>query len=305
MATVKKSKKVPFAKKVVNYVGRKVDLSTGKLVYGNTAGLKHNFRGDRDRSRNKTGLDTFSDDPRVKQLTDTGILPLGTPYDKELISTLQSKYNKMIEDDRYSFIKFQHEGKVYSRMLYMAFKNFREVGELLTDDIKNLIKGRYQSNFQVTHVMCWRNYHAPAEMLGGKEIFSNRWHCDHSNTAIEKLFVNLSDVTEDDGPFHIMSRSRTKEIIKMGFGDRKNYQLDKNILEDPKYITKATGPAGSALLCNTELCFHRADIPVEGHSRDLIQFKFVPSKEPLHDDWLDRIEGNNREIDPDNNPANT
>ena len=299
------TKKVPFTKKVLNYVGRRVDLSTGRFFYGNTAGLKHNFNGNLDRSQNKVKIKNLVNDSRVNTLKNDGILPLGTPYDEKLISLLQSKYNKMIEDDKYSFVKFQHEGKVYSRMLYMAFKNFREVGELLTDDIKNLIKGRYQSNFQVTHVMCWRNYYAPAETLGGKEIFSNRWHCDHTNTSSEKLFVNLSNVTENDGPFHIVSIPRTRELVKMGFGDRQNYGLDKSVLEDPAHVVKAVGPAGSALLCNTELCFHRADIPAEGHTRDLIQFKFVPSKEPLPDDWLDRIEGNNREIDPQNNPANT
>jgi len=191
-------------------------------------------------------------------------------------------------------------------MLHMAYKNFQEIGKLLTDEIKELIQARYQSNFQVTHVMCWRNYHAPAQMLGGKEIFSNMWHCDHSNTAVEKLFVNLSDVGDDDGPFHIMPIDRTKEIIKMGYGHRRKYNLDTEILEDPKYVAKATGPAGSTLLCNTELCFHRADIPAKGHYRDLIQFKFIPSKEPLYDDWLDRCEIKNREIDfMNDNPAET
>lgn len=303
---MKKGKKPPLPRKILNFVGRKVDISTGRLFYGNTAGLKHNFEGERDRTKNKVGLKILQDDSRVKQWKDTGVLPLGMPYDKQLISTLQSKYNKMIEDDKYSFIKREHNGKVYSRMLYMAFKNFKEVGELLTDEIKKLIQARYQSNFQVSHVIGWRNYHAPAEMLGGKEIFSNRWHCDHSNTSVEKLFVNLSDVGEDDGPFHIMPINRTKEILKMGYGHRRDYKISEDILEDPKHIVKATGDAGSALLCNTELCFHRADIPAEGHYRDLIQFKFVPSKEPLYDDWLDRIEGNNREIDiKENNPADT
>ena len=60
---MKKGKKPPLPRKVLNFVGRKVDISTGRLFYGNTAGLKNNFQGVRDRSKNKTGR-PGSQDPR-------------------------------------------------------------------------------------------------------------------------------------------------------------------------------------------------------------------------------------------------
>ena len=84
------TKKVPFTKKVLNYVGRRVDLSTGRFFYGNTAGLKHYFNGNLDRSQNKVKIKNLVNDSRVNTLKNDGILYLGTPYDYKLISLLQS-----------------------------------------------------------------------------------------------------------------------------------------------------------------------------------------------------------------------
>jgi len=76
----------------------------------------------------------------------------------------------------------------------------------------------------------------------------------------------------------------------MGFRNRHRYNLSKDVLEDPNHVVKAIGPTGTAMLCNTELCLHRAEIPEEGHFRDIIQFQFGSSKKPLVDNWIEKIE---------------
>ena len=50
------------------------------------------------------------------------------------------------------------------------------------------------------------------------------------------------------------------------------------------------GPPGSGLLCNSELCLHRAGIPRPGFERAMIQFIFVPASTPLRADWATTME---------------
>jgi hypothetical protein len=54
-------------------------------------------------------------------------------------------------------------------------------------------------------------------------------------------------------------------------------------------VVKFTGDAGSAILANTEHCFHRAGFPDEGNIRDIIQFQFTPARDPLSDNWTNDV----------------
>ena len=50
-------------------------------------------------------------------------------------------------------------------------------------------------------------------------------------------------------------------------------------------IARLVGPPGTAMFANTELCLHRAGIPQPGHVRDIMEFTFLPAREPLSSDW--------------------
>ena len=73
--------------------------------------------------------------------------------------------------------------------------------------------------------------------------------------------------------------------MKLGYKNRNNYNLPTEVLENEKYMWKATGDVGTALMCNCNLGMHKAGIPNPGHYRDLIQFQLAPSSEPLPKDW--------------------
>jgi len=294
-------------KKVVNFVRRNFDDSICKSLYGNVAGLKHNREGRKNISKNKTKiiLDASMNE-QIKKLEKDAVLVLGKPYDDSLIRIIREKYLKLIENDESSFIRTEYKGTAYSRQTKWDHKDIPELSQLLNDDIIKLIEGYYGSHFQVKYLICWRNYHVPPKVVSESETFSDRWHCDRRNTDIFKLFVNLSDVTEKDGPFHIMSIPRTKEVIDLGFGNRHKYKISSKILDDPSKISRAIGPAGTAMLCNTELCLHKAGIPEKEHMRDIIQFQFVPSKEPLQKNWIEKIEVKPNEMrNSENNPSIT
>lgn len=262
----------------------------GKKVYRNTAGFKNNWEGQKTLQKLKK-RDTFgeSDNPKVIELYNSGFTNLGYPFDPKLLNEIKSKYDKMIEDDKFSYIRSQFEGQVYSRILRRAGDNIPELKELLIPEIIDLIQDYYAGNFKVVNVMGWRNNHVPDDVIQKKELFSSRWHCDGRDTTMIQMFINFSDVTEKDGPFHLQSMERTKELVKMGFKDRRNYGLSEDVMEDPNHVFKHIGKMGSSVIANSTLCFHRAGNPEYGHRRDIIQFRFLPSDKPLSDNLLSDV----------------
>ncbi len=277
-------------------VGRTLtDESLGKLFYGNLSGFKNNIKGKRKLTKSLNQAEVESN-LQVQELWSKGFLKLGEPHKKSDLEAIRSKYNKMIESDEFSFVRTQYKGEAYTREILNASKNIPELASLLNNDIIDLIEQYYDSHFEVISVICWRNYHVPPKIVEETETISNRWHCDKQNTDYFSLFVLLSDVTEEDGPLHVQPIDRTKYLIKNGFGNRHNYNVSPELLNNPKYVTKATGPSGSSFLVHTEFCLHRAGIPSHGRFRDIIQFRFSPSKKPLQNDWINSIQMQNTEM---------
>jgi len=265
----------------------RIDDFAGKKFYGNTVGLKRNLVGSMNRTKIDENLKNIN--PLAYELAQNQFLLMEKIYDTSLISKIKSKYDQMIESKENSVILAEHEGQVYSRHIRRPIQTLPELADLLIDDVTNIIKGYFGRNFAVKHVNCFRHYHIPKED-SSTDFISNHWHCDRRNTSEMKLFVCLSDVTPDDGPFHVQSMERTKYLMNAGFGNRDDYKIPLDVLEDPQYDKIAIGTAGSAYFANANLCFHKAGIPEPGHVRDLANFVFIPSDEPLKDDWQEHVE---------------
>lgn len=268
------------------------DLYLGKKIFKNDAGLKFNLDGKISLLKTKKIIKDTERSTQAIELEEKGYVSLGNPFEGK-IENIISKYKQIIEDDKHSVIRTEYKNKVYSRMIFQVYKEIPEINNFLTDKIKNLLKEYYKGNFQVHHVLAWRNYHVPEEILKEKKLLSSAWHCDGRDTSRLSLMINLSNVTENDGPYHMQSKQRTKELIKMGFGSRYNYKLSKEVFENPNYIVKNIGPAGTLILGNPQLCFHRAGVPNLGKIRDVIEFRFKPSNEPLPDNWIEKIDERN------------
>jgi len=274
-----------------------VNIAIGKKLYGNTIGLQKNIAGRTNMLITNAKSDynkSKTTDSSITELKQKGFLVIKCPYEQSLIHEIRNKYNEKIMNDEYSHINSQYEDQVFSRSSYRAHKNFPELSKLLTKEVIKIVEEWYQGYFRVKHVTFWKNYHVPPE-LATKDLLSSNWHCDFDKPDLYRMLVYLSEVDEDCGPFHIQSQQRTKELVKMGFGNRSNYQISTEILEDPNHVVKCTGPAGSIVLCNNSLCLHRAGIPGVGKVRDIVQFLFVPSNKPLPENWIDNIEDDPQE----------
>ena len=274
--TKKLTKAIKNPSKTVEGLGRKLDTAAGKKFFGNTVGFKLNLKG-----RKKSANSEFAKNE---------YLYLGQPFDKSLIKTIRERFSEIIEDDRYSVDHSIFEGKSYQRHIKRPNSSIPEIRKILTDELILKVEEYYSGYFTVNRVEAISNYSVPDAVVKQTELLSSHWHCDYKRTDYTKLFINLSDVTEDDGPFHIISRARTKELMLLGYKTRNDYHVQIDEFEDKQYILKGIGPIGTAYLANTELCLHRAGVPQIGHTRDTLQLRFVKSDKPIRPDWINHVE---------------
>ncbi len=263
----------------------KIDIAIGKKVYGNTTGFLQNVN-DRKKVLTKVDESIKNSEPELYSLVKNGFTKFPVQYDESLIKNLQNKFQSLIEDNTFSFAHSGYKEQDFGRIIRDPNKVFPEISKLITKDVLALAKKYYNSHFTISNIQCGRNYYVPSEIRKNFETFSNFWHNDKDPVSQFKYFVYFSDVSEKDGPFHVLTKDRTTELIKMGFGNRIDYKLSENILENPKY------------LCSPPLCLHRAGDPEKGHFRDLVQFTFDPSDEPIEENWIAKCPGTPSNIIP-------
>jgi len=269
-----------------------INKESGKIMFGNWAGLKQNLEGSYTNLTTKKITTNFSSDEEKKlcsKLATQGHINLQNLYEDKLIQTILEKFNKAIEDKKNYNIISKYDENIYSLELVKPPITIPESRNLLNNKITIFVKNYFQSYFKLAHFKIWRNYHIPPKLEQRREMFSNWWHCDPTNSSWTKLFVYLDDVTEKNGPFHVQTKGRTKELMKKGFGSRKNYNLPNEVLEDPKYVWHATGKEGTCFMCNCQLGLHRAGVPEPGHYRTCALITFVPSNKPLEKDWQNHL----------------
>jgi hypothetical protein len=269
---------------------KRYDDAAGRAVFKNDAGLLNNSVGKTMEAIGRMEYDReLSTDPAATAYHEKGYAKLGQPFDDDLIDDLAARFDELIEDEEYSFPRAEYGGEIYSHTMKNVTETMPEFAELITDELVARLENILQTHFEIPYVVAWRNKHVPPEIREESEIFSDRWHCDAVSTDITKLFVYLTDVTEHDGPFNTQSRRRTQELTAKGYY-RGSDDLPEKEVENPEYVQQMTGPAGTALICNTPRCFHRAGVPAPGHHRDIVQFHLAPSTSPLSDNWIENVD---------------
>lgn len=237
-------------------------------------------------------------DPRAGQYRRDGCFSVDAGFDRAALERIREAYLRVIHG---SELTYTHGDVVpgrgdYQKLVACPQWTLPGIEDLLTDPIRRGIEAYYGSHFRVHRVGGWRIVHIPPDVDDGK-FYASVWHVDNIPVSQLKLFINLSDVTDRDGPFHCVSIGRTEELIRMGFRDRYNYGLPDHVLEDGSHVVRAIGPMGSAVFCNTTLCLHRAGIPDFGRVRDILQFTFEPARAPLRPGWIDHLDVIPVEID--------
>ena len=111
------------------------------------------------------------------------------------------------------------------------------------------------------------------------EYYSDNFHNDAYTLTHFKIFFNLMDVDENNGPMHIVSKKNTKKFLnEIRYKGRNNY--DQKFANKNLYYCNI-GKKSDVLIFNPTQCFHRATIPTKDCYRDYLTITFVciPKKE--------------------------
>ena len=89
------------------------------------------------------------------------------------------------------------------------------------------------------------------------QVGSQLYHLDFADEKQVKLFVYVDAVTQDNGPFTFTPITATEELIKTYGYNRGRLTIEQvQKAVGPEREIQVTGPAGTALLCDTSRCLH-------------------------------------------------
>ncbi len=170
------------------------------------------------------------------------------------------------------------------------FKIDDEIKKIL-NKIINQIEDEYLVSFKeyfnsdiLPAYMCLRRNTHYKKLDLESELFNDNFHNDAYLFTHFKVFINLSDVSEKDGPMKIVSKKKAKDFLKyINYKDRKNYSDD-----DENFSFSNTGRVADCLFFDPTNCFHKAGMPEENQKRDylIITYVCVPKSKKLIDELI-------------------
>ena len=117
---------------------------------------------------------------------------------------------------------------------------------------------------------------ATTELL---ETSAHLFHLDPEDVISFKVFVHLTDVDDDCGPFHALPADRTQQIIDAvgyrGINRLTDQQIDR--LAGWDSVVKVVGPAGTVAFADTTRCLHFGGRPrAPGKPlRDMLVYQYL------------------------------
>ena len=143
--------------------------------------------------------------------------------------------------------------------------------------LKNKIEKYFNLKLYLINAMVSRNLPLDKKIEHNTNIYSNNYHVDYYIMNYFKMFINLQDVDETQGPMNLYSKKNSKKFVTANnYKDRSNYNL-KN--EKELGVIKNTGSKGDLFICSTPQCLHRASSPEIGKKRDMLFLTFAATIE--------------------------
>ena len=143
--------------------------------------------------------------------------------------------------------------------------------------LKDKIESYFNLKMYLINVAVSRNFPLDKKIEHNTNVYSNNYHVDYYIMNYFKIFINLQDVDETQGPMNFYSKKNSKKFITSNkYKNRSNYEL-KN--EKELGVIKNTGSVGDLLICSTPQCLHRASSPEIGKKRDMLFLSFAVTSE--------------------------
>ena len=149
---------------------------------------------------------------------------------KDSLKSVRAAYLKTIEDKSKTFSS--SNSQVLEKENYCinieSPEKLEGIEHILTDDLKYILEYYCKGKFKIKKIQAWRNFHVPNSILDTSEVFSNRFHLDAHKTSLVNIFIFIQDINYDQGPFSILDKNLTKQLIRSkSYNNRNNYPEKK------------------------------------------------------------------------------
>lgn len=160
-------------------------------------------------------------------------------------------------------------------------KHLPGLSNFFPEEVKTELSTHLGSHFKVVNAQILELNHNNIKLEEFDNNSTVQFHSDPYASDVFRYFVFLDDVTERDGPTEVLDRENSKDLMK----ENKYSELRKQ--KDAPGIRKLIGEKGQSALFDVSNNLHRAGNPEEGHSRILIMFVLLPSREPMGEKWFE------------------
>jgi hypothetical protein len=174
---------------------------------------------------------------------------------------------------------FKLENCTFVKLDFSETYFFNEIPPPLKKVISNNIieiKRYLGEDFSYERPMFWVNKNLP-DWAASYDIYANIWHMDsHDGQRLLKIFINIDETKEEDGPLIYLDRKQTKSSFHL-FWNRWTFESMRQ--KSPLYVAgqkKFISSKGGYLILNTANCYHRASIPSEDGARKFLQITLYP-----------------------------
>ena len=153
---------------------------------------------------------------------------------------------------------------------YNQLKNF-----FTSDFVNNAIYAYLKHSYVLSTIRLWWT------PVNKTSVSSQMFHLDDEDLTQIKLFINISDVSHDHGPFTLLPNNSSSKILSRYKNGKRRYTDD----EVYQYIDQSdqislTGPAGSGAFVDTSKCLHYGS---RGNCKDrlILMAQFLKTNAPL------------------------
>lgn len=217
-------------------------------------------------------------DPRAVQLKEEGFVTMPDFYAPQLMQKIHNEFNQAMDNDAL-IVRNKYSTTLKSSIDFN--KHVPSLFELLQNkELRSILHSFYGTCYTLTIISGTRLFHIPENERNPENMLSAIWHCDNIPTDTVHLAVFLQDTTPQYGPTQLVSIERTKQLMRMGYGQRHAIGLPIGELENPQYVKDLSSKLGTAHLMLPCQSLHRAGVPEKGLIRDSLFFSFRPGLEP-------------------------
>jgi hypothetical protein len=222
-------------------------------------------------------VNTKENDSEIKQFHNSGFAKINISF-KEEIEEYKDKFFLKNNDPR------ENKKSVILELNDDDKKNFSIKIKQKLSPLLDKLKNYFNCDVIISSIRATRNYNHKDALNLEEEHYSNHFHQDSYLITYSKIFINLMDINENDGPLEIIPRENKNSFIKsFNYKHRRNY----NLHGDKSLIKKNIGKLGDCCLFSSPQIFHRAGVPKNYRDNMQIILVTVPR---YCSDGLDKID---------------